>query len=250
MAKAKKKENFISSFLWILLLALLFRSFLFTSYNIPTGSMINTLKIGDYIFASKWTYGYSKHSLPFSLPLIPHRFFSSSPERGDVIIFKLPSDNSTDYVKRVIGVPGDNIQIVNGRVSLNGKLLSYDVIGKNINNRFINPNNRSLGCYNQESILLKETLPNGKSYEILDTYQNLPQDNSQIYRVPPNHYFVMGDNRDNSQDSRFLNKVGFIPHDNLVGKAEVKFFSWHWRKFGKKNCDASVRWKRIFRPIH
>ena len=199
MAKAKKKENFISSFLWILLLALLFRSFLFTSYNIPTGSMINTLKIGDYIFASKWTYGYSKHSLPFSLPLIPHRFFSSSPERGDVIIFKLPSDNSTDYVKRVIGVPGDNIQIVNGKVSLNGKLLSYDVIGKNINNRFINPNNRSLGCYNQESILLKETLPNGKSYEILDTYQNLPQDNSQIYRVPPNHYFVMGDNRDNSQ---------------------------------------------------
>ena len=181
MAKAKKKENFISSFLWILLLALLFRSFLFTSYNIPTGSMINTLKIGDYIFASKWTYGYSKHSLPFSLPLIPHRFFSSSPERGDVIIFKLPSDNSTDYVKRVIGVPGDNIQIVNGKVSLNGKLLSYDVIGKNINNRFINPNNRSLGCYNQESILLKETLPNGKSYEILDTYQNLPQDNSQIY---------------------------------------------------------------------
>ena len=150
MAKAKKKENFISSFLWILLLALLFRSFLFTSYNIPTGSMINTLKIGDYIFASKWTYGYSKHSLPFSLPLIPHRFFSSSPERGDVIIFKLPSDNSTDYVKRVIGVPGDNIQIVNGKVSLNGKLLSYDVIGKNINNRFINPNNRSLGCYNQE----------------------------------------------------------------------------------------------------
>ena len=126
MAKAKKKENFISSFLWILLLALLFRSFLFTSYNIPTGSMINTLKIGDYIFASKWTYGYSKHSLPFSLPLIPHRFFSSSPERGDVIIFKLPSDNSTDYVKRVIGVPGDNIQIVNGKVSLNGKLLSYD----------------------------------------------------------------------------------------------------------------------------
>ena len=172
MAKAKKKENFISSFLWILLLAMLFRSFLFTSYNIPTGSMINTLKIGDYIFASKWTYGYSKHSLPFSLPLIPHRFFSSSPERGDVIIFKLPSDNSTDYVKRVIGVPGDNIQIVNGKVSLNGKLLSYDVIGKNINNRFINPNNRSLGCYNQESILLKETLPNGKSYEILDTYHH------------------------------------------------------------------------------
>ena len=222
MAKAKKKENFISSFLWILLLALLFRSFLFTSYNIPTGSMINTLKIGDYIFASKWTYGYSKHSLPFSLPLIPHRFFSSSPERGDVIIFKLPSDNSTDYVKRVIGVPGDNIQIVNGRVSLNGKLLSYDVIGKNINNRFVNSNNRSLGCYNQESILLKETLPSGKSYEILDTYQNLPQDNSQIYRVPPNHYFVMGDNRDNSQDSRFLNKVGFIPHDNTRSRLPWK----------------------------
>ena len=250
MTKKEKKDNFITSFLWILLLALIFRSFFFTSYNIPTGSMINTLKIGDYIFASKWSYGYSKHSLPFSLPIIPYRIFSSSPKRGDVIIFKLPTDNSTDYVKRVIGLPGDSVQIIDGKVSLNGNILNYEVLGKNINNRFVNPNKRNLGCYNQESILLKETLPSGKSYEIIDTYQNLPQDNTQIYRVPPDHYFVMGDNRDNSQDSRFLKKVGFIPHDNLVGRAEIKFFSWHWRKLGKKECNADVRWDRIFRRIH
>lgn len=250
MSKEKKKENFIVSFLWIIILALIFRSFVFTSYNIPTGSMINTLKIGDYIFASKWSYGYSKHSLPFSLPLIPSRIFSKIPQRGDVVIFKLPTDNSTDYVKRVIGLPGDSIQIIDGKVSLNGKMLKYELVGKNINNKFINSNNRSLGCYNQDATLLKEFLPNGRSYEILDTYKNLPQDNTQIYRVPLNHYFVLGDNRDNSQDSRFLKKVGFIPHDNLVGKAQIKFFSWHWRKIGKKNCDSTVNWERIFRRIY
>ena len=158
--------------------------------------------------------------------------------------------NGIKYVKRVIGIPGDSVQIINGKVSLNGKLLNYETLGKNINNRFVNPNKRTLGCYNQESILLKETLPSGKSYEILDTYQNLPQDNTQIYRVPPDHYFVLGDNRDNSQDSRFIKKVGFIPHDNLVGRAEIKFFSWHWRKLGKKDCNANVRWDRIFRRIY
>ena len=249
MTKEKKKKILSLHFYGYFYLRLFLDHF-FTSYNIPTGSMINTLKIGDYIFASKWSYGYSKHSLPFSLPIIPYRVFSSSPERGDVIIFKLPTDNSTDYVKRVIGIPGDSVQIINGKVSLNGKLLNYETLGKNINNRFVNPNKRTLGCYNQESILLKETLPNGKSYEILDTYQNLPQDNTQIYRVPPDHYFVLGDNRDNSQDSRFIKKVGFIPHDNLVGRAEIKFFSWHWRKLGKKDCNANVRWDRIFRRIH
>ena len=119
MAKAKKKENFISSFLWIVLLALLFRSFLFTSYNIPTGSMINTLKIGDYIFASKWTYGYSKHSLPFSIPIIPNKIFSKTPNRGDIVVFKTPEDNRTDYIKRVIGLPGDKIKIINGDIIIN-----------------------------------------------------------------------------------------------------------------------------------
>ena len=121
MAKKQKKENFFVSLIWILLLALVFRSFIFSSYNIPTGSMINTLSIGDYIFASKWKYGYSKHSLPFSAPLIPKRIFSSNPKRCDVVIFKLPTDNKTDYVKRVIGLPGDTVQIVGGKVLLNGE---------------------------------------------------------------------------------------------------------------------------------
>ena len=235
MAKKQKKENFFVSLIWILLLALIFRSFIFSSYNIPTGSMINTLTIGDYIFASKWKYGYSKHSLPFSLPLIPKRIFSSDPKRGDVVIFKLPTDNKTDYVKRVIGLPGDTVQITDGKVLLNGKMLEYQLTGININNKFINNSDPSLGCLNQEAKIYLEKLPNGRSYQVLDTYDGLPQDNTQIYRVPENHYFMMGDNRDNSQDSRFLKKVGFVPHKNLVGKAEIKFFSWHWKKLGKKN---------------
>ena len=250
MAKKQKKENFFVSLIWILLLALVFRSFIFSSYNIPTGSMINTLSIGDYIFASKWKYGYSKHSLPFSAPLIPKRIFSSNPKRGDVVIFKLPTDNKTDYVKRVIGLPGDTVQITDGKVLLNGKMLEYQLTGININNKFINNSDPSLGCLNQEAKIYLEKLPNGRSYEILDAYDGLPQDNTQIYRVPENHYFMMGDNRDNSQDSRFLKKVGFVPHKNLVGKAEIKFFSWHWKKLGKKNCDSDIKWERVFRRIY
>ena len=249
MDKKEKKENFFLSLLVIIILALIFRSFIFTSYNIPSGSMINTLNIGDYIFASKWKYGYSRHSLPFSIPLIPKRIFSSIPKRGDVAIFKLPTDNKTDYVKRVIGLPGDTIQIIDGKILLNGKMLNYKLLGTNNINRYQNTNNTSLGCIDQTSKIYKETLPNGKSYEILDTYENLPQDNTAIYRVPKGHYFMMGDNRDNSQDSRFLKKVGFVPHDNLVGKAEIKFFSWDWKKLGKKNCESNIRWKSIFRKI-
>tara|TARA_B100000029_G_C17565746_1_gene954959 strand:+ start:501 stop:1253 length:753 start_codon:yes stop_codon:yes gene_type:complete len=250
MVKKQKKENFFVSLIWILLLALVFRSFIFSSYNIPTGSMINTLSIGDYIFASKWKYGYSKHSLPFSVPLIPKRIFSSNPERGDVVIFKLPTDNKTDYVKRVIGLPGDTVQIVGGKILLNGEMLEYKFIGTNINNKFINNNDPSLGCLNQEAKIYIERLPSGKSYEVLDTYDDLPQDNTQIYRVPENHYFMMGDNRDNSQDSRFLKKVGFVPHKNLVGKAEIKFFSWHWKKLGKKHCNSDIKWERVFKRIY
>jgi len=250
MAKKQKKENFFVSLIWILLLALVFRSFIFSSYNIPTGSMINTLSIGDYIFASKWKYGYSKHSLPFSVPLIPKRIFSSDPKRGDVVIFKLPTDNKTDYVKRVIGLPGDTVQIVGGKVLLNGEMLEYKFIGININNKFINNSDPSLGCLNQEAKIYIERLPSGKSYEVLDTYDDLPQDNTQIYRVPENHYFMMGDNRDNSQDSRFLKKVGFVPHKNLVGKAEIKFFSWHWKKLGKKSCNSDIKWERVFKRIY
>ena len=246
----KKNENFFLSLVWIILIALIFRAFLFQSYNIPSGSMLKNLLVGDYIFVSKYTYGYSKHSLPFSIPLIPNRIFSSEPMRGDVVVFKLPSDGKTDYIKRVIGMPGDKIQIINGEVYINNQRLSYKEIGIYEDNNLINRKKKALGCRNEKLKIIEETLPNGKSYNILDSDITSYADNTGTYNVPKDHFFVMGDNRDNSQDSRFLKKVGFIPHDNLVGKAEVKFFSWHWRKLGNKNCDASVRWKRIFRPIH
>ena len=245
----KKNENFFLSLVWIVLIALIFRAFLFQSYNIPSGSMLKNLLVGDYIFVSKYTYGYSKHSLPFSIPLIPNRIFSSNPVRGDVVVFKLPSDGKTDYIKRVIGVPGDKVQIINGEVYINNQRLSYKEIGIYEDNNLINRKRKTLGCRNEKLKILEETLPNGKSYNILDSDITSYADNTAIYNVPEGHFFVMGDNRDNSQDSRYIKSVGFIPFDNLVGRAELIFFSWNWRKIGQKNCKASIEWGRIFKLI-
>jgi len=245
----KKNENFFLSFVWIILIALIFRAFLFQSYNIPSGSMLKNLFVGDYIFVSKYTYGYSKHSLPFSIPLIPNRIFSSEPMRGDVVVFKLPSDGKTDYIKRVIGMPGDKIQIINGEVYINNQRLSYKEIGVYEDNNLINRKKKALGCRNEKLKILEETLPNGKSYNILDSDITSYADNTGIYNVPKDHFFVMGDNRDNSQDSRYIKSVGFIPFDNLVGRAELIFFSWNWRKIGQNNCKTSIEWGRIFKLI-
>ena len=245
----KKSENFFLSLVWIVLIALIFRAFLFQSYNIPSGSMLKNLLVGDYIFVSKYTYGYSKHSLPFSIPLIPNRIFSSEPMRGDVVVFKLPSDGKTDYIKRVIGMPGDKIQIINGEVYINNQRLSYKEIGVYEDNNLINRKKKALGCRNEKLKILEETLPNGKSYNILDSDITSYADNTGIYNVPKDHFFVMGDNRDNSQDSRYIKSVGFIPFDNLVGRAELIFFSWNWRKIGQNNCKTSIEWGRIFKLI-
>lgn len=247
--KIKKNENFFLSFFWIILIALIFRAFLFQSYNIPSGSMLKNLLVGDYIFVSKYTYGYSKHSLPFSIPLIPNRIFSSKPSRGDVVVFKLPSDGRTDYIKRVIGLPGDKVQVIEGKVYINGSILSHKKIGIYNNNNLINRKKRSIGCKNEKLEIIQETLPNGRTYQILNSNISSFADNTGIYNVPEDHFFVMGDNRDNSQDSRYIKSVGFIPFDNLVGRAELIFFSWNWRKIGQKNCKVSVEWERIFKRI-
>ena len=215
----KKKDNFFASFFLILIIALFFRAFFFQSYNIPSGSMLKNLFVGDYIFVSKFTYGYSKNSLPFSLPIIPGRLFASSPKRGDVVVFKLPSDGRTDYIKRVIGLPGDKIQVIEGKVFINNSKLDYEKIGTFQDNNLINRKNRSLGCRNESLDIILETLPNGISYEVLDSQNQSYADNTGVYNVPEDHFFVMGDNRDNSQDSRYLKSVGFIPFDNLVGRA-------------------------------
>ncbi|EDP66199.1 Signal peptidase I [alpha proteobacterium BAL199] len=218
-------------------IALFIRTFAYEPFNIPSGSMIPTLLVGDYLFVSKMSYGYSRHSLPLSLPLIPGRILFSEPERGDVVVFKLPTDNKTDYIKRIVGLPGDTIQVRDGILHINGDAVARRQI----------ENFRDEDRYGRPADVKQyiETLPNGREHPILEIGDDLPNDNTGVYRVPEGHYFAMGDNRDNSVDSRFA-KVGFIPRDNLVGRAEVIFYStsatsdvwevWKWlpaTRFGR-----------------
>ncbi len=221
-----------------LIIALVIRTFLFQPFNIPSGSMIPTLLVGDYLFVSKYSYGYTHYSLPFSPPLFSGRIFASQPRRGDVVVFRLPKDDSIDYIKRVIGLPGDSIQMIDGVLNINGKPVKRERVEKDCtSDRNIQP----IVCY-------RETLPNGVSY----TAHYYPElgvlDNTPIYKVPPGEYFMMGDNRDDSQDSRVLSAVGYVPFQNLIGRAQVIFFSigggaraweiWDW--------PWAVRWSRIF----
>lgn len=213
-----------------LLIALVFRTFLFHPFNIPSGSMMPTLLVGDYLFVSKFSYGYSRYSFPIDLPFIHGRIWEGVPERGDVAVFRLPRDPKTDYIKRVIGLPGDRIQVIDGVLNINGEPVKRertdDFQGEN--------------AFGQAAPVrqYRETLPNGVSYTTLDITESGEVDNTDVYEVPPGHYFMMGDNRDNSTDSRFLNMVGFVPEENLVGRAETIFFSvdedarawafWQW----------------------
>ena len=245
MAKRKSSGFFesVKTVVYALLIALVIRTVAFEPFNIPSGSMLPTLEIGDYLFVSKFSYGYSQHSLPLSLPLIPGRILFSEPERGDVAVFKLPSDNKTDYIKRIVGVPGDKIQVKDGRLNINGKTVRR----RKVKDYLIQSNfgqNRKVTQY-------IETLPNGKTYAILEMSDQGPLDNTGVYIVPDNHYFAMGDNRDNSQDSRVHPQVGFIPKNNLVGRAEILFFSkndnarwweiWKW--------PSAIRANRFFKKI-
>ena len=194
-------------------IALGIRTFFYEPFNIPSGSMIPTLLVGDYLFVSKASYGYSRYSLPLSLPLIPGRILFTPPERGDVVVFKLPSDNSTDYIKRIVGLPGDRIQVKGGILQINGEPVKRRRIED------FQPEN---GARPVPQFI--ETLPNGREHRILELSDSMSADNTPEYHVPAGHYFAMGDNRDNSRDSRFP-EVGPIPEQNLVGRADVLFFS-------------------------
>ncbi len=231
----------IKSIILAIFIALLIRSFIFEPFNIPSGSMKPNLLVGDFIFVSKWSYGYSKHSLPFSIPLIPSKIFSNIPERGDIVVFKTPENNRTDYVKRVIGLPGDTIELNNGIIFLNGS----EIYRKKLNDFIDTDKNASIKRVRQ----YKEYFLN-KEFEVLDLTDNGIVDNTRLLKVPDGHFFVMGDNRDNSQDSRFTSSIGFIPFENLVGKAQLIFFSlensrfleiWKW--------PNSIRYNRIFKKI-
>ncbi len=254
----KKEENFFVFLIKLVLIVAVFRSFIFSPFNIPSESMLPRLVNGDYLLAAKWPYGYSQYSMPFSLPLIPGRIFASQPERGEVVIFKAPPMNDTDYIKRVIGLPGDQVQMIAGQLHINGKpvpkqrLADFEVA--------VSPNTR---CYlpqfeakRQDGTLVcrypryRETLPGGRSYEVLDLGIT-PQDDTPPIMVPEGSLFLMGDNRDNSLDSRFPavpgQGIGIVPQANLVGRATLMMFStdgsaewlkpWTW--------FTAARWGRI-----
>jgi signal peptidase I len=228
----------VKTLIYAVMIALFIRTFAFEPFNIPSGSMIPSLLVGDYLFVSKYSYGYSRHSLPLSLPLIPGRIFSSEPERGDVAVFKLPKDNKTDYIKRIVGLPGDKIQVQEGRLYINGKLVDRRAL----------PGYAAKGPFGSTATIpqFEETLPNGVKHLILEKTDRGQLDNTQVYKVPAGHVFGMGDNRDDSLDSRVLSEVGYIPVENLVGRAEFIFFSYDPEGAA---WPLTVRWPRLFQAI-
>ena len=226
-----------------ILLALIVRTFLFEPFNIPSSSMVPNLLVGDYLFISKYSYGYSRHSFPFGVARFDGRINPKQPNRGDVIVFKLPTNTNIDYIKRLVGMPGDTVQVINGRLYINDTIVPRKAKGMV---EYAKENGL-------ESKVMEyvETLPGGTEHIIYEESDHGLLDNTDKYTVPEGHYFMMGDNRDNSQDSRVLAHVGYVPFDNLEGRAEFLFFStdgsahifefWKW--------PSAIRFSRIFTPI-
>jgi len=210
----------VKTVVYALLIALFLRVLLFQPFTIPSASMEPTLLEGDYIIVSKYSYGWSRHSIPFSPPIFQGRIFEHSPTRGDIVVFKLPRDGRTDYIKRLIGLPGDRIQVKGGVLYINGKALPREPLS---------PQMVDTGYgFSREVERFRETMPNGRSYVTYDFGPDGEVDDTDVYVVPEGNYFFMGDNRDNSLDSRVPAAVGvgFVPAENLVGKAQIILLSW------------------------
>ena len=234
----------IKTLVYAIVIALFIRTFFYEPFNIPSASMVPTLLVGDYLFVSKFSYGYSRYSLPFGVPLIPQRVFFTPPRRGDVVVFKLPTNPSIDYIKRVIGLPGDRIQMKSGILYINDT-----PVKRERTDHCEAPPEDARGMAYQRYL---ETLPNGVSHCIIEIGDDMPLDNTGVFLVPPDHYFMMGDNRDNSADSRDPNSgVGYVPAENLVGRAQFTFFSTngyaHWWEVW--NWPFTIRYGRLFTAI-
>ena len=235
-------EN-LKTLFYALIIALIIRSLLLQPFYIPSSSMEPTLLVGDRLFVTKYTYGYSKHSFPFSPPILAKRIMFSEPKRGDVIVFKTPADNRTDYIKRLVGLPGDKIQFIDSNLYINNNEVFKSRLSKS--------DKIFCGDRTIEVFTFEEKLPNNKLHKTV-YLKNFPYNNSDKFLVPEDHYFFLGDNRDCSKDSRFLSSVGYVHKENLVGKAQFIFFSsdknvasffefWKWHK--------SIRFNRFFKKI-
>lgn len=239
-----KKKNVIKdnlrTIISAILIAFFIRTFLLQPFTIPSGSMLPNLLVGDYLFVSKYSYGYSKYSIPFSPNIISGRLFGRKPTRGDVAVFRLPKDTSIDYIKRIIGLPGDTVKVLKGVVYVNNRPLDQSLFETDY---------KYYKYYNPDKVLIESI--EDKSYVTLNLDSESIGDNTGTYIVPKNHYFMMGDNRDNSLDSRFIEQVGYVPYENLIGRAEFLFFSsdrsiplwkiWQWHK--------KYRLDRVFKKI-
>lgn len=235
-------DETIRTLIFAILLAVCFRSFLFEPFHIPSGSMKSNLLVGDYLFVSKYTYGYSRYSFPFGAPIFKGRTYGSDPKRGDVIVFRQPINPRVDFIKRLIGLPGDRIQVIDGVLYINDKPLPRKQLDDYTD--IENPRNaRAVPRF-------AETLPEGKVIEILKEHTSGMINNTRVYEVPEGHYFFMGDNRDNSHDSRYLSDIGYVPEANIVGRAEIIFFSTDGSAtLNPISWFASLRSDRFFKRI-
>ena len=244
-AKEQNNNTFVENIKTVILailIAVVIRSFWLEPFRIPSGSMYPTLRVGDYLFVTKYSYGYSRYSFPGGFPIFDGRIWYTQPQRGDVAVFKFPQNTHTDFIKRIIGLPGDKVQVKKGRLYINDKLIERQENGRYIIDEYV----KIPEFYH----LYEEILPNGVKHSILEiSDKERIVDNTEVFEVPEDHFFVMGDNRDRSDDSRI--SVGFVPKENLVGKAKFIFFShddsgslfqpWTW--------FSTIRWRRFFQGI-